>query len=1024
MPPMGLSATPVGSAFMTGATALSLAEASRWRAPDVTAVLADHAARLANADGDLASALRAEGWLAHGLITIGHGWSAAPRAAAALAESDRLGETAAADRLRVELAGLARTVEVPALARTLLDPVLGRNGLSTVLRADAFLEASLSADQSDHAGLLDTALAAFHQIEGEAGELALAHADALRARWHRTRGELPQAIERAREGLRRTVGDRPAHGALEPSAPRLATVLCVELCIALADSGRPGPIQDIAKPVLDWAMRPALLEPAAALRMVLASRVYWPAGNLADALSSAGWVAEAVEARDLPELEAQAHGLLAEVREANGELAEALAANRKSGGALRLHGARLEQARTLLAQVADGSGTGRSQLPEPAPATRFGIDPASGSGGRGESADQFADADRNGRSVRNGHPVLSGHAELNGHGAENFARNGSSTVANLLEPMPPSDPASGEGRLSGRRRAPEPAEPLEPQYRAQLDDRDLVVPESFEPSHSTQGIAGQLPPADPFLSDQTSDSAPPSMSGELLAPLAPSGPQLLGERASSAPITGRRRRPEPSESSSPRGENLGLDERSAGDDLDVMWLSPQAPTEPKATKVAGPVWLTSGQLGDRLTELGEVGSARPAHLVVVDIAAPDTANGDDSSRVAIRIAEQVGRQLPDQAHLFLVSPDSVIIALSETDQQAVSRWIRSMSSGLSGRWAELSHGLDRAMFRIAVRPLDPAWTMAEHVREVQDRLGGSALARGLAATPTKAEPTEIASDDSARSGRHGGAAHETEMPTGRFRATPGSGGRRRRPEPGEARTAGYPSDRPVELSEDSLAGSSIGTEDSLAGSSIGTEDSLAGSSIGTEDSLAGSSIGTEGPLAGSSIKTEDRSFGQLAGPAANLMPSWPADQDAGSLGSERELANPGSADFPANGSPSEWGHRMAGVDDRDVEPGDTRAAELDLAGMLAGGLRLLQDLDADDPGHSPEEPELDQKQSSSNTVNGALPGVDDATDAEGDAGHTGSEPPPPYRPPSYDRPVSELSFVELIDGALAAYREA
>ncbi|MDT7681789.1 MAG: hypothetical protein QOG57_2099, partial [Pseudonocardiales bacterium] len=121
MQPTGLT-----SAATSGPAVLELAEASRWRAPEVTAALAEHAARMARDSGDEATALLAEGWLVQGLAAIGHGVAAVPRAVTALTEATRLNQPAASDRLRVALAGVARSLDDRSAGLVLLAPVLDR----------------------------------------------------------------------------------------------------------------------------------------------------------------------------------------------------------------------------------------------------------------------------------------------------------------------------------------------------------------------------------------------------------------------------------------------------------------------------------------------------------------------------------------------------------------------------------------------------------------------------------------------------------------------------------------------------------------------------------------------------------------------------------------------------------------------------------------------------------------------------------------------------------------------------------
>jgi hypothetical protein len=341
------------SALATAPAVLELAESSRWRAPEVTAALAEQAVRLAEAGGDQASALRAEGWLAHGLVAIGRGVAAVPRAVRALSDASKGHDLEAAGRLRVELAAVARALGDRDTAQALLAPVLEQADASHGLRADAHLEAARRGGAESPDGVLElvgVAAGALRQLGGEYAELGLAAVDAVLARQERERGHVNGAMERAREGLRRVLGGGSGDGALDPVSPHLAAELSLELTLALLDGGQTEAVREAARSVLRWGARPGVLVPVARLRLTLAQRVYLSAGEEDVALASAEWVSKAVESHDLPEIEVECHGLLAEILERRGELPFALAASRRAHEAYRLHAARVEQALVLLAR--------------------------------------------------------------------------------------------------------------------------------------------------------------------------------------------------------------------------------------------------------------------------------------------------------------------------------------------------------------------------------------------------------------------------------------------------------------------------------------------------------------------------------------------------------------------------------------------------------------------------------------------------------------------------------------------------
>jgi hypothetical protein len=348
--PTGSSPTPAVSGFGSLDAVLRLAEASRWRAPDATAVLAEHAKRLAGAAGDTAGGLRAEAWLAHGLVAIGRGVSAVPLAAAALPRAVLGADSEVEARLRVELASVAHDLGEAGHAESLLAPVRDRRDLPTALRADIAAQAAVLHPQNQQ--LVDAAVGLLRQLGGEAGELGMARVDALLAQQLSEHGQPEAAIRRARDGLRTVLGERPTAGALEPVAPHLALRLAVELSLALVKVGHRGPINEIAEPMLGWQARSASLVPATRLRLALAGQVQLPAGEHREALAHIDWVSRAIAGEDLPELEAECHQVRAKLAEARGESSDALAAGRTARLAHRLHNTRVEHARQLLAEVA------------------------------------------------------------------------------------------------------------------------------------------------------------------------------------------------------------------------------------------------------------------------------------------------------------------------------------------------------------------------------------------------------------------------------------------------------------------------------------------------------------------------------------------------------------------------------------------------------------------------------------------------------------------------------------------------
>jgi len=341
----------------TALAVLEVAVAARWRAPESTVALADHAAALARTQRDVATALRAEGWWIHGLAAMGRGASGVPRAVAALEEASCLGDDDASARLRIGLASVARELGDPSSALALLVPVIERESVDLELVADAHLEAVwCQAGNTDEelAIAADAAGRALRRLSGEHPEFGLAALNVALASRHRGQGRYGDAAEQARAGLRRLLGDQLGGVALDPVSPHLAAWLTLELTLALLDDDQPAAARRAAEPALGWAGRGAALLPLTKLRLALAYRVYLSVGDHEAALSAARWASDVVGQHDLLELEADCHSLLAELSERQGSQPEALAASRRAHHASRLHSARAEQALVLLARCAGG----------------------------------------------------------------------------------------------------------------------------------------------------------------------------------------------------------------------------------------------------------------------------------------------------------------------------------------------------------------------------------------------------------------------------------------------------------------------------------------------------------------------------------------------------------------------------------------------------------------------------------------------------------------------------------------------
>jgi hypothetical protein len=1097
---------------------LELAEASRWRAPEVTAALAEHAARMARDSGDVATALLAEGWLVQGLAAIGHGVAAVPRAVSALTEATRLDQPAASDRLRVALAGVARSLDDRSAGLVLLAPVLDRAGTSAKVRADAHLEAVLCHDNAAAGGAassVDVARTALRQVSGEYGELGLAALDGALAGQQRALRQLTGALEHARAGLRRVLGDRPASGALQPVSPYLAATLSLELTLALLDQGQHDAARDAASPVLRWDVQPGSLVPTARLRLALAQRVYLPAGAREEALAAAECVAKAVDQRELPEIEVESHGLLAELRERGGDLSGALAASRQAHAAYRALASGVERAVVLLVRAA-------SEVSPPArpsvEALRGDDRAAAPAGPSGAPRAEIAAPDRPGQLQRSPGYAAATNGDtppwLTSAGpawrpSVDTVRHPGSVTPRRPDPGSPAPPGQGLPASSGKNvfrlfegiaaqgngQAAVPNPELREPREASDPTASLTQPASLETTDPLLGqtIAAQLRRLTPgFGPGDGADARPvdgsrPTTSPDPLFDPDPltgsSSPNSFSDSLSSDPLG------IPSDTSAPLG--AGGSSRSPDPLVDPLPLVTGQPVS--ADFLSGPGALTSPDLlGEALPDdsgvrggpggadagdpMGASGvptrltvaqlavellglstrSGLPPHLVLIDIATPD---GAAVGALASRIGSRVSDQLPRGGRIYLLEQDAVAIALPEADPQVVTGWVRTVSAGLSLRWSDLAIDMPRAVFRVDVRQLEEGRTIAEQLRDLRVGHDSPGAAPGQPAAPPAAEPPGT-DQVSALSGRHL-AGTGAPAPLGAdkvpnwINAQPGSGGRRRRPDgsPGSGgpRAIGQLAPR----RQDSAPGNSANGRSTLrqqdtrgavpSHQSGGPGLGQTGAQLTVQQDIGGQPNGRLAAL--------PRDVGRLTGQFA-ARPEG-VGQSTGQLTAERGI----------DGQPVPRGATQQGVDGQSAGPLTESFGGATLADLLVVGTALA--LDTAEAGRTavaepppseqrPADPYLAQQSTSGTNGAGTMaeqprpggaadpvaeltpdPGVPPSVEPEPAAGadadahasdrssgrnrHAGT---PSAAPGISSTPVSEMSFAELLAGALDAYRES
>lgn len=776
------SAQPV---FGSATAVLELAVSGRWRSPETTAALADHAVLQARTQGDGSCALLAEGWLLHGLALVGRGPAAVTRAVAALGDAVRGGHRPAEGRLRVGLAAVARELGDQDSARALLGPVLNSDIDDPELAADAHIEA-VRGGGPDLLAAVDLAAGHIRRLRGEQVGLGLAALDAALANRYRTDGSPAAAAARAREGLRRLLGHAGTGSELDPISPHIAAWLSLELTLALLDDGQTDLARRVAEPALAWSGRPAALVPLTRLRLTLAQRAYLPVGENEAALRSVAWAAGVVGEQDLPGLEADCQSLLAEVQEQRGALPDALTAIRRAHQALRVHSLRVEQALVLLGRSA---GDPR-RSPVPAAGTRPEGLPPAGPRRDGQTLGlPVVQASRRPGAPPPGPPApdrkgISGSGGVAG-----------STVRLPIVPRRPADlgaddlgPAElGADELALPRHS-NGAPPGEHRPGVAADEvgdgwSGLTGRPSEIRAESPGSAAGAWPAVDHIGRSGMADALTVTTRDQLSAV----GPEALGwaeaggwaetgVRAdapgcapSTPPPADRQGGSEPVERagaeslgflSTPGVEQVGL----PMDDFDLSTAGSSPPSEdapPLPEAVEAPA-------GSELDELFEPGEGRPLGLVALDVATPTgPLTGEAVRSLLQRVAEHVQDQLPPNSRLAVLARDVVLVVLPPVEPEVVARWMRSVAGGLSARWSDYAADVPRSAFRVAVGALEPGLTPAETVAHLCDRLGRHA-------TPAAG---------SVGGGRHVARARgSVEMNAGATPTVSGSGGRRRRPE--------------------------------------------------------------------------------------------------------------------------------------------------------------------------------------------------------------------------------------------------
>ncbi|WP_406635993.1 hypothetical protein [Amycolatopsis sp. WGS_07] len=327
------------------------AESLRFRAPELSLVLGERSAALAETAGADGHWIRAEALVVSARVRIGARTSTVGRAVAALRAAEHAGYATTAARLRVDLAVCSRSLGVPLMGLAALRPVLSED-VPPSLRAEALCHLVGCLAQFGRKAELDRVLVeadrllvADDSLDADDRLLMRALLRNGTAAHRRRHGDLTAAADAARTGLGFLEKmDRPGD---DGGLVRIRLVL--QLVSTLLDRGDADMAYDIAEPVLREPVRAAGVAPAAWLRLAVATRIHLPAGA-GDA--AAELVGEAVAATDRHGLAAVTARLwleLAQIEERFGSAEEAIGCLHRARAAEHVHARARRQACGLIA---------------------------------------------------------------------------------------------------------------------------------------------------------------------------------------------------------------------------------------------------------------------------------------------------------------------------------------------------------------------------------------------------------------------------------------------------------------------------------------------------------------------------------------------------------------------------------------------------------------------------------------------------------------------------------------------------
>lgn len=320
----------------------------RWRAPELTLLLADRA--LAAAQDDKMAGLHADHLAVFALNRLGRHGEAAHRLIPSIQDADT--PQALRHELNVELAHCAAALGEPATALVAVRAVLAAgDDVAPALRGRALVamaEASVVLGRDDLvSSALEEADELYREDQGLDHDTALLLRTAVRATdaaRHRARGANEEAEAKAREGRELLAGlADPDQDSGEAGAR-----LMLELALILLDRGAGETAMQEVRPLLRRQVRAAAAGVLGRLRLALATQVHLAEGRHEPALTLLADAVEGAQRYGVDAVLAECLEGLSHVHEARGEFADALHCMRAARAAEGRHRREVAAARSVL----------------------------------------------------------------------------------------------------------------------------------------------------------------------------------------------------------------------------------------------------------------------------------------------------------------------------------------------------------------------------------------------------------------------------------------------------------------------------------------------------------------------------------------------------------------------------------------------------------------------------------------------------------------------------------------------------